>query len=385
MSVTRSHSRTRAVAIASLAALALAACGGDDSPSSEGTTASTAAPTSAPEGGADTTAAPADMEEGDVVFRTVNLLDEPVDLYVRTTGLVQAALVQAGLMPGEVSDPIAPPPDGALAVLEAGATDPECVATCPHIIATLSASADYGPTHTVLLQQADGQRSAVDLWEDPTSLGQGNSNAMPAADPSTALVVVSAGAVVNADFGMRVAYDGVAGCQDSNLQGILVGGTSTPAYAVGADTEILFHDNTDQDCADTPVGGPFAVGGAAGSRSHLILWGEPGALEGMVLPFLGTAGDDGGSATGEPPTGTATRDDVVAFITAELAREFGFTEEQSACVAEYFVDGVGLDTLIVNGEIVDLDTLSDDVVDAATDALLAAIDPCGIDPSVLGA
>ena len=32
MSVTRSHSRTRAVAIASLAALALAACGGDDSP-----------------------------------------------------------------------------------------------------------------------------------------------------------------------------------------------------------------------------------------------------------------------------------------------------------------------------------------------------------------
>ena len=49
------------------------------------------------------------------------------------------------------------------------------------------------------------------------------------------------------------------------------------------------------------------------------------------------------------------------------------------------MDGVGLDTLIVNGEIVDLDTLSDDVVDAATDALLAAIDPCGIDPSVLGA
>ncbi|MCB0956375.1 MAG: hypothetical protein KDB06_12110 [Ilumatobacter sp.] len=384
MSVTRTVPRRGAAAAVALAALALAACGGDDSPSSEGTTASTASPTTA--AGSDTTAAaPSDLPEGDVVFRAVNLLDEPVDLYVRTTGLVQAELVQAGLAPGEVSDTIAPPPDGALAVLEAGASDPECVATCPHIIATLSAGADYGPTHTVLLQQADGQRSAVDLWEDPTPLGEGNSNAMPAADPTTALVVVSAGAVTNDDFGMRVSYDGVTGCQDSNLQGILVGGTSTPAYAVGADTEILFHDNTDQDCADTPVGGPFAVGGAAGSRSHLILWGEPGALEGMVLPFLGTAGDDGGSATGEPPTGTATRDDVVAFITAELAREFGFTEEQSACVAEYFVDGVGLDTLIVNGEIVDLDTLSDDVVDAATDALLAAIDPCGIDPSVLGA
>ena len=385
MSVTRSHSRTRAVAIASLAALALAACGGDDSPSSEGTTASTAAPTSAPEGGADTTAAPADMEEGDVVFRTVNLLDEPVDLYVRTTGLVQAALVQAGLMPGEVSDPIAPPPDGALAVLEAGATDPECVATCPHIIATLSASADYGPTHTVLLQQADGQRSAADLWEDPTSLGQGNSNAMPAADPSTALVVVSAGAVVNADFGMRVAYDGVAGCQDSNLPGILVGGTSTPAYAVGTDTEIVFHENLDQDCTDGPIGGPFDVGGEPGSRSHLILWGEPGALEGLVLPFLGSDGSSDGSATDEPPMGPATRDDVLAYITSELVTELGFTEEQASCTAEYFVDAVGIDTLVVDGEIVDLDSLSDDVVTVATDAMIAAVEPCGLDPSLFGA
>ena len=379
--------RSTALALASAGALLLAACGGSDSSSdtvaanttaagADTTVAETSPDTMAPD---TSTGGSGEFTPGDVEYRVVNLLDEPVDLYVRTQGIVEAFLMEAGVAPGAVTDFYAPPADGRFVVTEAGADDPECVVDCTHFIAELSAFPDDGPAHTVVLYDDFGQRSSFDLWESPSEASSGNANAMVPADAAAGVVVVTAIALTDADFGLRLGIDGVAGCQEAfNLANVLVGGNQTPAFTYDGDSaDILLYDNQDSECAGEPVGGPFTVDGGAATRSHLILVGSPGDMDAVVVPMV-----DGGVEPVE--SAGADRDDVVAALAEGLVTNLGFTAEQATCSSELIVDEVGLDTFLVDGAVVDFDTLSDEVAEATIAALTLAVDECGLNPALLG-
>ena len=284
------RTRTKQAVATIVALVALAACGGDDGGTTAATTPADATTATDGTGGApETTAATIDdsYTGGSVAIRVVNLLDENVDVYVRTDGLVQAYLVAPGLAPGEVSDFYSPPTDGELVVTGAGAGDPECVIDCPHFLAEVGTDADYGPVHTLLLVTDEGSPSSLDLWEQP-SVTYGNANEMVPADPSTGIVVVTGYAVDDADFGLRMAIVGTAGCVEPfNLSGVLIGGNQTPAFMLpSASVEVTIHDNNDRDCTGTPVGGPFALDVAAGERAHVILHGSiADGIEAIILPM----------------------------------------------------------------------------------------------------
>jgi len=378
--------RSTALALASAGALLLAACGGSDSSSdtaapnttaaADTTTAETTGETMAP----DTTGGGSgEFTPGDVEYRVVNLLAEPVDLYVRTQGLVEAFLMEEGVAPGAVTDFYAPPADGIFLVTEAGAGDPECVVSCDHFIAELSPFSDDGLAHTVVLYDNFGQAASFDLWESPSEASSGNANAMAPADAAAGVVVVTAIALTEADFGLRLGIDGVAGCQEAfNLANVLVGGNQTPAFTYEGDSaDILLYDNQDGECAGEPVGGPFTIEGGAATRSHLILTGSPGSMDAIVVPMV-----DGDVVPGE--SAGADRDDVVAGLAEGLGESLGLTPEQATCSAELIVDEVGLDTFLVDGAVVDFDTLSDEVAEAAIAAMTLAVEACGLDPALLG-
>lgn len=283
---------TRRMTFGAIAAMfVLAGCGGDsgDGAQSEGgtTAAGTSASTDAPAtSSAATTSAVVDdsYTSGPIAVRVVNLLDENVDVYVRTDGFVQAYLVAPGLAPGEVSEFYNPPQDGELVVTTAGAGDAECVIDCPHFLAEVGTDPDYGPVHTLILATDAGAPSSLDLWEQPR-VTHGNANEMVPADPSAGIVVVTGYAVPDADFGLRMAVVGTPGCLEPfNLAGVLIGGNQTPAFLLpSASVEVTIHDNNDSDCTGTPVGGPFALDVAAGERAHLILHGSLAAGVGAII------------------------------------------------------------------------------------------------------
>ena len=241
------------------------------------TTASTAAPSTG--GGI---GGPGDFEPGAVRFRVANVSSAPVDVYVRTQGVVEAYRMTEGLAPGTVTDYLAPPDPGTLVVTRAGAGDPACVASCPHFIGTWSTTSGVSNQQTVIIGDAGG----TDLWEHPRAEDIGRfANALPDGDPAVATFFVAAGAVTGADFGLRLAFAGVAGCQaDSGASGLLIGGTSILSFAHDGTAKVTIHDNTDRECT-SPVGGPFDVAAAKGTRTLVILFGAPGALEALVLPI----------------------------------------------------------------------------------------------------
>ncbi len=406
--------RGRATTVGALAAIALvlAACGGGDGDSSgDGDAATTvAAPegTTAPTEGTEgteateapgttvsetTEGAPADFDPGETGMRVVNLLEEPVDVYVRSTGFVVAYPMQAGVAPGEVTEVFFPPEQGSLAVLEAGASGADCVADCPQIIAQLTAFEENGPVSTVVLYEDDGERRALDLWEQPSPDRTGNANAMVPADPEVGIVVVTAVAVDEADFGLRMSVDGAPGCVEPfNLEGILIGGNQTPAFELMADpTTVSIHGNQDRECAEEPVGGPFELPGAPGTRVHLLLSGTPGDLDAIVLPMSesgddGDAGDtgDSGDAGGGGAAGDDRRALAVELMAAEAEVELGLDPDQAYCAAGYIVDALGADLLLDGDELVDLDSLPAETSDIAGAAVAEHLEECGIDPAQLG-
>jgi hypothetical protein len=218
-----------------------------------------------------------------VRFRVVNLIgaDTPVDVYVRTDGLVQAFAIQSGLGYGEASDYFAPPDGGSVVVTIPGA-DPTCVIDCPAILSSSSTGFGEGDTRTIVLY-ADGTQ---ELWHNPEPSSVGTSgNALPPADESVGQIFTVAVGLQNADFGLRLAFDGVAGCQVNTVSdSILVGGNQVGVFALdGGSAMAYLHDSTDQDCADAPVGGPFEVSAAPGERTILVLYGEPGGMQALVL------------------------------------------------------------------------------------------------------
>lgn len=400
--ITTLHTGPRRAGLVALAAagLVVAACGGGSDTSSvdvdepAATTAPADEDDAAANGDAAESSAPADTaapaandeaaggtyEPGDSAFRAVNALDRPVDIYVRTTGLVEAFPIQAGLAPGQVSEFVSPPEGGAYIVTEVDVGDPTCVIGCDHFIAELSASfPERGSTYTAVLHDDPfSERSgAFDLWEAPEP-GLGSANAMPPPDPSAALGVVTAIAVTDADFGLRLAIDGIDGCVEPVGGGnVLIGGNQTPAFALESAMSFTLHDQPDQECSDAPVGGPFDFAGEPGSRNHIILTGSPGSLDVIVLPMVGDVAP-------APPADSADRDAAVGLVAVEFNSEFGLVGEAATCAAGLMVDAVGVDLLFVDGALVDLDLLGDEVVALAGAALVESVDSCGIDPAVYG-
>jgi hypothetical protein len=268
------------------AAVLVAACG--SSPSS--TTPPSGAPQATASPAATATAAPAaSLPAGTIQFRVVNLRHDatgaaaPVDVYVRTQGLVQAAPVQMNVEYGGATDYFAPPDPGTVVVTTAAAGDPTCVASCPHFISESSTNFGEGDARTIVLYD----EGALELWHnpDPASVGT-TGNALLPADPQTALLLVVGVALTNADFGLRLGFDGVAGCQvNRTSESILVGGNQVAVFAFeGTSVDALLYANNDYECTGDPAGGPFAVSGAVSTRTLVLLNGEPGAMDAIVLP-----------------------------------------------------------------------------------------------------
>jgi hypothetical protein len=272
----------------------LVGCGPSPSTSGAPTGAHTSTPAGTPAGTSPTPAATVAtatpgvaLPEGEIKFRVVNLWRDdsgapsPVDVYVRTQGLVQAAPVIAPLVYGAATDYFMPPDPGKVVVTTAGAGDPTCVASCPHFISESSTNFGEGDARTVILY-GDG---ALELWEnpDPASVGV-TGNAVPPADASTALVLVVGVALVDADFGLHLGFAGTEGCQPNRVsESIIVGGNQITVYGFDGSADVLLYAADDYDCTRDPVGGPFTVSGPAGTRSLLVLSGAPGDIEALTL------------------------------------------------------------------------------------------------------
>ena len=62
-----------------------------------------------------------------------------------------------------------------------------------------------------------------------------------------------------------------------------IGGNQVAVFTFEQAAEVLLYDTRDPECTGEPVGGPFAVSGATGSRSVLVLYGQPNEMAGLVL------------------------------------------------------------------------------------------------------
>ncbi|MDW3216338.1 MAG: hypothetical protein R8G01_20275 [Ilumatobacteraceae bacterium] len=400
------------IALLTAAGLLVAACGGGDDDTSvepaepaEATADETAADSSADapntsdegsgadtatdEPAADTTDAPSGTyDAGDIEFRAVNLLDEPVDVYVRTTGLLEGFEIQTGLAPGATSDFAAPPEGGSYVITTAGAGDPTCVVDCDHLIAVLTGYPEDGPVHTVVLYDDEfSGPSAMDLWEQPVDR-RGNGNEMPLPEPGLETAVVTAIAVGDTDFGLRLSIDGTPGCVDPIGGGsILIGGNQTLPFDLTGVSSFSIHSNDDQECAE-PTDGPFAFDAAAGERVHILLHGSAaGDLAAVILPMSGDAvsgGTDAGSTDSGEDAGVGDRDLAVDLMSTEVATTFGLDAASATCVAELIVDALGADVLVDDGGLVELDSLDDAAADATGAALVASTETCGVDPAAFG-
>ena len=256
---------------------------------------------------------------------------------------------------------------------------------------------DDGPTHTVLLyEDASGDRSAYDLWEEAPTDRSGSANYMEPADSSTALGIVHTDTIGTDEFlGYRITVDNIDNCLEPYAESaVLIGGNQTVPFALGNATEFSIHDNGDKECAEAPVGGPFPFNGAPGSRDHIILTGEPGAVEALVLPMANTAGstdlagDDAGStgsAGDVEAVSSPERDIAMVLMADEAAANFALDATQSSYLGALIVDAIGSDIRVTDGVLVDLDTLDESVNALAGQAVVESIDACGIDPAVLGA
>lgn len=321
------------------------------------------------------------FEPGPYLYRVVNLLDAPVDVYGRTQGFVEAFGIELGVTPMTVTDFAAPPVGGTLIITTPGG-DPECVATCPHIIADLSPFESDGPHHTVVLHDADGRPSALDLWENHDGSAT-SGNAMSPVDPAAGLFEVTSIDVTENDFGMRLGVEDTVGCIEGDQESILVGGNQVPGWTYGGESvTVLFYDNQDRECTE-PVGGPFTIEGGPGTRTHLILTGTPGALEALTLAYAALDAT-GGASGGDARTASGDRDRAVAAIAEELVAPTGMPQEDAECLANSILDAIGLDVALQGGELIDLDTADDEVQGRAFDGLMAGTELCGLDPALLG-
>lgn len=277
----------RAAALALSALVGLAACGGSATPATEAPasaapqteTPATPAPTAAP-----VTEAPASIVPGAIAYRVVNETSAPVDVYIRTQGLVTAQIAQASLVPGAVSTDLFPPDPGTVVVLPQGSGDPTCTSGCGFLA---ESSTNFGEGDLrILVVGADG--TAPEFWANPKPASVGTiANALPPADPAQPLVIIDAGGMADAKFGLQVGFGGGGCVADVAASGLVLGGTNVLAYAFDpAGASLGVYPMADKGCKGAPVGGPFPIPAAtAGSRTLLLLWGPAGAAQGMAMPL----------------------------------------------------------------------------------------------------
>lgn len=250
---------------------------------------------------------PDTYEPGDASVRILNLGNDAVDLYVRTTGRVRAFPIQEGLAVGEVSEFFALPDGGAAVITRAGAGDPTCFQDCDHILGQVRASQNTGNTLTGIVTVNRDRESVTVFWENAPESDNNYSNAIAAPNDEQATVVVSTPSLHEHRYGLRLAFGSSEGCVvPSEESNILVGGNQTHTLLFGPGSEEVFlYALSDRECAEEPVAGPFAISGEAGERYHLILRGAPEAIEAMVLPMApaeaaaedaAAAGDEEGEA-----------------------------------------------------------------------------------------
>lgn len=272
-----------------LLALLLVACGGGatatPTPTSQAapTNPPTGQATPAPTGTAPASQPAADFTPGSVPYRVVNLADEPVDVYVRTQGLLEAWLVHEGLATGEVTEYVSPPDPGSVVITTAGSGDPTCVGTCDHFLASIGNRSGSSRQSTLVVHQ----EGVTEYWElpNPEDVGQ-SANALRANEMSRPMVLLIGRALQDADFGLRVAFAGEGGCAvDEDQSNLLVGGTSVLTYTFDAAAQVALHDPADTGCEEEPLGGPFAIEGEPGSRQLLLLYGRVAQMEAVVLPI----------------------------------------------------------------------------------------------------
>jgi hypothetical protein len=271
----------RVAMTAAMAAALVIGCGGTlESRAPVATPSATATPTEAP------TAAPtaaASLVAGSIGYRIVNQTNAPIDVYVRSQGIVRASLAKAALGPVEVTDELFPPEPGEIVVLPAGAGDPTCVISCD-FAAEATSNTGEGKHRILVVRGAD----STEYWADPKPASVGTAgNALRPADATRPLVIIEAGGVADGKFGLRVSW-GPGGCVEAlDAAGLMLGGTNVLAYAIDpAGGALRLFAGSDTTCSGASVAGPFAVAAAAaGSRMFVIAWGGTGAVKAVVLPL----------------------------------------------------------------------------------------------------
>ena len=280
----RPAGHSAALIVAGLVLMLAAACGEATGPTIDPRDTPGSPPVSVPTTpGATLSPAQSDYVSGSVPYRVVNLAAAPIDVYVRSQGLVSAWLVEAGLAAGEVLDYVSPPDPGSLVITTAGSDDPTCVGSCPHFLASIGNTSGSSSQSTVVIHP----EGVTEYWEQPNPEDVGRfANALRPADPATALFFAIGQAVEGADFGLRLALADVDGCAvDVDQSNLLVGGTSVLVYAIDGEAELTVHDSSDRDCDQPPLGGPFTVAGEPGSRTLLLLYGSVDEMDALVLPI----------------------------------------------------------------------------------------------------
>ena len=277
--------------LSAMVAILVGACGASPATGAP-STGPTAAPTDsgAPQGSASgpgasagATDAAASLEAGTIRYRVVNLSGDAVDVYIRTQGAVHAAPAALGVASGTVTADFFPPEPGTVVVATAGDKNPTCVIDCT-FLAESSTNAGEGNQRTIVVYSA----SSTEFWENPEATSVGAAvNALAPADPTKALLSVYAEGVTDANFGLKLAFKGVAGCQkDFDGTNFLIGGTQLVRFAFDpAGVDAVLHGNNDRTCSAAPAGGPFKISGATGSRTFLLLWGTIGSMQGVVVPI----------------------------------------------------------------------------------------------------
>lgn len=223
-------------------------------------------------------------EPGAQRFRLLNVSGQDLDLVTRSSnGTVVAYVVRAGVPSGAATDYVGAPDPGSVVAASAGAEELTCVSTCEHFRHRQNTSFIHDDQVTILV----GPTGSIELWEHQEMPSAGFYNtSIPATDPAVGTILVIAGPVTGSDIGFRLAVEGTPGCFEDPMQpGALAGTYLAIAVPVPDPAALTVHDPADADCAAEPVGGPFPVEGAPGSRTYLVLEGAPGAMTGLLVPI----------------------------------------------------------------------------------------------------
>ena len=209
-----------------------------------------------------------------VHLRKVEGSTAKLDIYVKSdeTGNV----VRAGLEYSRRTGYFSPPEPGVIRFVRARARPNVCSEWTCGLIA--SAPVVDGVAQGTIVLHRTGYLQMVEAGA-AASL---DASTVRLSAPSTTklnLYVVPVALARNPD-GLRIHRRGKAGCLESaNAPGTLIRGAQANNFRLPPGTSyVTLHAASDTSCRRAPVGGPYTVTGAAGARSYLMLYGQPGAM-----------------------------------------------------------------------------------------------------------